>query len=368
MMQYMMRLLPRDQLPLSIVDNDRNMSRRKKILISIVALIVVLLLWQHKLIYYGIVQAKGQIHIITNTTPVSTLLADPQVPDSLKKKLRLVEAVKKFAVDSLGINPSENYTSVFDQQGKPIMWVVSVCYPYELKAKEWRFPIVGGFSYKGFFKHNMAVEEENIWKKEGLDTNIRTTGGWSTLGWFKDPILSNMLERSDGDLAELIIHELTHGTLFVKDSLQFNENLATFIGTKGAELFLAQYYSPSAPQLVNYLKENEDSERFTNHILNGALSLDSLYQSFTTNDSKAIKHEKKYAMISTIFKEIDTLSLHNKDRYLRYFKNFEANNTYFMSFLRYKEKQGTFEETLEKEFQGDLRAYLHHLKSIYPSL
>lgn len=344
------------------------MSRRKKIFLSILAFVLVLVLWQHKLIYYGLVQAKGQIHIITNTTPVTELLTNPNVSDSLKQKLKLVEAVKQYAVDSLGINPSENYTSVFDQQGKPIMWVVSVCYPYELKAKEWRFPIVGSFSYKGFFQYDMAVEEEAIWKAQGLDTNIRTTGGWSTLGWFKDPILSNMLERKDGDLAELIIHELTHGTLFVKDSLQFNENLASFIGTKGAELFLAQYYGPEAPQLINYLKDNEDSENFTNHILRGALQLDSLYQSFNESGKEASKAKSKNNMIDKIFKKIDTLSLHNKERYVSFYEDFEANNTYFMSFLRYKEKQGAFEETLQKQFNGDLKAYLSHLKGIYPSL
>ena len=65
-------------------------------------------------------------------------------------------------------------------------------------------------------------------KEEGLDTNIRTAGGWSTLGWFEDPILSNMLNDSEAGFAELLIHELTHGTLFVKDSVRFNENLATF--------------------------------------------------------------------------------------------------------------------------------------------
>jgi predicted aminopeptidase len=47
-----------------------------------------------------------------------------------------------------------------------------------------------------------------------------------------------MLERGEGDLANLIIHEMVHATIFVKDSIDFNENLATFIGDRGAEQFL----------------------------------------------------------------------------------------------------------------------------------
>lgn len=344
------------------------MSRRKKALLIILVFLLVILVWQHKLVYYGYVQAKGQLHIVTNTVEVAELLEDQNVADSIKSKLKLVEAVKTFAVNSLGINPTDNYSTYFDQKSKPILWVVSACNPFELKAREWRFPVVGSFSYKGFFKYDMAVEEELIWKREGYDTNIRVAGGWSTLGWFKDPILSNMLRRKEGDLTELIIHELTHGTLFVKDSLQFNENLATFIGTKGAEIFLATTYGPNAEELVTYLQDNQDSEKITAHILRGALCLDSLYQTFTESQPVAEKETAKKDLIRHIFNQIDTLTLHRKDDYIKYYENLDANNTYFMSFLRYKEKQGRFEETLENEFNGDLKSYLAHLKSIYPSL
>jgi predicted aminopeptidase len=32
-----------------------------------------------------------------------------------------------------------------------------------------------------------------------------------------------MLALSEGELAELIIHELTHSTIYLKDSVNFNE-------------------------------------------------------------------------------------------------------------------------------------------------
>ena len=323
--------------------------------------------WQRRLLYYAYVQAKGQLHVVTNTTEVDEILADPQTPDSTKFKLKLIQEVKRFAVDSLGINPTDNYTTVFDQKGKPILWVVTACPPFEMEAKEWSFPLIGSFSYKGFFRYNMAVEEEKKWKDQGLDTNIRTAGGWSTLGWFKDPVLSNMLGRKEGDLAELIIHELTHGTLFVKDSLQFNENLATFIGTKGAELFLSQKFGPNSVELTSYMQENEDSERFTDHILRGAVGLDSLYQTFGSMPDHT-RLEQKQTYIRKIFSKIDTLSLHRKDDYLKFYENYQANNTYFMSYLRYREKQGEFESTFRNEFNGNLKKYLLYLKSKYPSL
>ena len=93
----------------------------------------------------------------------------------------------------------------------------------------------------------MADKEMELLKEAGYDVGMRTVGGWSTLGWFKDPILSNMLNRSYGDLANLIIHELVHATIFVKDSVEFNENLASFIGDQGAKLFLKRKLSGYLP-------------------------------------------------------------------------------------------------------------------------
>src|SRR5690606_16862314 len=140
---------------------------------------------------------------------------------------------------------------------------------FALKPVEWKFPLLGSFPYKGFFEYDMALKEKAKLDGDSLDTNIGVVGGWSTLGWFKDPILSNMLLRSEGDLSDLIIHELTHGTLFVKDSVDFNENLATFIGKKGARRFLKQVFGVNSKEYIQYEEGSKDSERFTSHILRG---------------------------------------------------------------------------------------------------
>src|SRR5690606_11560390 len=140
----------------------------------------------------------------------------------------------------------------------------------------WKFPLLGSFPYKGFFDYNMALKEQEKLKEENFDTYIGVVGGWSTLGWFTDPILSNMLSRKEGELADLIVHELTHGTLFVKDSVEFNENLATFIGNKGAEIILKSKYGENSPEYTGYMQRREDNARFASHILRGSDRLDSL--------------------------------------------------------------------------------------------
>ena len=210
----------------------------KRISIGVAIGLVVLIAFNLDLLEYGIGQLRGQMTILAEARPIDEVLEDPTFPDSLKTKIHLIQEVRQFAVEELELVDSKNYTTIYDQKGRDVLWNVSACEPYELKPYKWSFPILGSFSYKGFFDLEKARQERGVLDSLGLDTNIRAVGAWSTLGWFQDPILSNMLYRKEGDLAELIIHELTHATIFVKDSLTFNENLASFIGTEGAKLFL----------------------------------------------------------------------------------------------------------------------------------
>ena len=177
------------------------MSLTQKIIYSILIILILLVVFNLDLITYGMSQAKGQIKILREARPIEEVLKDPTFPDSLKVNLQLVDEIKVFAFDSLGINYSNNYSSVYDQKGKELMFVVTACKPFKLEPKEWSFPLIGTFSYKGFFDLEKARALEIQLKEEGLDTNIRTASGWSTLGWFEDPILSNMLDDTEAGFA-----------------------------------------------------------------------------------------------------------------------------------------------------------------------
>ena len=193
--------------------------------------------FNYKLLKYGIQQLTGQYKIVSNSIPINEYASQNDIPDSIKFKLSLIAEAKEYAFENLALKYSENYSTIYDQQGKPLMWLLTASLPFKMVAREWSFPLVGAFSYKGFFNQKSAEKEFEELKLKGWDVLIREVGGWSTLGWFKDPVLSEMLNRSTGKLAELIIHELTHGTLYIKDSVEFNENLASFVGIKGTEQF-----------------------------------------------------------------------------------------------------------------------------------
>ena len=323
----------------------------------------------NEMVVYGIQQGYNQAKIIWNARPIDEVIADKNFPDSLKPKLRLIQEIRKFAFDSLGINYSGNYTTFFNQQGKTLVWVVTACEPYQFKAKEWWFPVLGNVPYKGFFDREKADGQAEELILQGYDVDIGRIGGWSTLGWFKDPILSNMLNNSEGELADLIIHELTHGTLYVKDSASFNENLASFIGHKGAVKFLQYRYGKNSKEDSTYMENRIDEKLFNEYILNGKQKLDSLYKNFTDTLSDVAKNKAKMNVIEKILKGLDSPSCYTIGRYKYYAqKALKSKNAFFMSFQRYDAKQDDIEKEFREKFNSDVKQYLQYLKSKYPSL
>ncbi len=340
----------------------------KRLVLVLLTLVAVSLFVFWDLIIYGARQGYGQLNIVWNARPVEEFMSDPDFPDSLKARLVFIDEVRKYAIDSLALKDTENYKTLYDQKGKEIMWVVMACEPFRLKPREWKFPIVGVVPYKGFFKEERAIALKEELEKEGLDVIIRNPGGWSTLGWFTDPILSKMLSRSEGDLANLIIHEMSHATIFVKDSIDFNENLATFIGDRGTEQFLIDRYGRESREYITYMEEDKDYLKFVDHMLRGAKHLDSLYSTMTDKQPLEQKKTLKETAIRNIINALDTLSLELTTHPSGRFRKKLPNNAYFMNFRQYQAKQDIFGDEWANRFNSDLRAYIEYLSGKYPFL
>lgn len=333
----------------------------------LIALMICCFIW-HQLVIYGISQGIGQISMIIQAKPVSEILENPTFPDSLKIKLRLIADVKQYTIDSLGLKPSKNYTTFYNQHQKPLLYTITACEPYSFKPKEWTFPLLGAVSYKGFFNKEKAKKEFYKLKEEGYDVDIYSPSGWSTLGWFKDPIQSNMLEKSDGTLINLIIHELSHGTLYVKNNVNFNENLANFIGDKGAELFLIYKFGSQSKAYQDYEQHKKDDKLFADYMLKSTERLDSLYHTFS-NEPDTLKKAKKRQLITSIVLGVNRLPLYKHKNYFRYsLQAFHEGNAFFMAFTRYDSQYELFEKEYTEKFSSNLRKYLDFLKKTYPSL
>ena len=267
----------------------------------------------------------------------------------------------------MGLNDSQSYTKLYDQEGKPVLWVLTAAKPFELEQYEWFFPFLGSLGYKGFFDLTKAEQEEEELEKRNFDTDLGAVNAWSTLGFFNDPVLSNMLERSSGSLARLIIHELTHGTLYAEGEDSFNENLATFVGDNGAIIFMKHRYGAGSTEVKQYLETLDDIEKYSEHMIRSTQRLDSLYSSFKEMSyTFEEKVDFKEAMILEVLRNSDTISFSEKKRYGHLLRDdFRPNNTYFMTFRRYREKQNEFQEEFESKFNNDFPKYFDYLREKY---
>jgi predicted aminopeptidase len=295
---------------------------------------------------------------------IEDVINDSLVNDQIRERLLFIEKIRTFAIDSLGLKGAKNYTSFYDQGGEPLLWVLTASEPYRLKAWEWNFPVVGRVSYKGFFDKERGLREEEELKSRGYDTDYGEVSAWSTLGWFKDPVLSGMLKRSDGLLAELLIHELTHSTVYFKSDVNFNENLASAIGETGAEKFLVNEFGPQSAQLQDYLEQKEDADRYSRYMVASAARLDSLYTAIGGLDD-SLKRRFKNELIEEIVGSIDTIGFNYPDKYRRLFRKSKPGNAYFLNFIRYDSQKEEMRKVLKESFGDDISLYIDHIRKKY---
>jgi len=160
---------------------------------------------------------------------------------------------------------------------------------------------------------------------------------------------------------------MVHATIFVKDSVNFNENLASFIGDRGAEAFLQFRFGDNSPEYMEFVNDDKDYTTFVNHILHGTSLLDSLYESIN-HESTIKKRVLKEAMIRRIVDTMDTLSLSPGKKPSRRFREKLPNNAYFMSFIHYQSEQSILLKEWQQSFDGNLKTYIIYLKENFPFL
>ncbi len=321
-----------------------------------------------KIVFYGIEQGIGQLKLVNNSVPIEKIMEDSLYADSVKNRLRFVAEVKQYAIDSLGLKKSKNYTTFYDQHGEPIVWIVFAAPKYKMEAYNWKYPVVGKLPYKGYFKKEKAENEASKMREKGFDVRVSTVSAWSTLGYFRDPILSNVLFRSKGELAELIIHELTHATLYVKGEAQFNENLATFIGVNGAKKFLISKYGKNSEEYFEYTGKLEDEEKLASYFLDATKKLDNLYNTFegiTDVQKDSLKNEK----INEIIISLQDISFFDKEIPSRFLaKKDLINNAFFAIYITYYMDLYQFEEQYKNEFNSNIKEYMLFITEKYKSV
>jgi predicted aminopeptidase len=204
-------------------------------------------------------QGYRQVGLLMDREPIATVIQDSHTSTTEKEKLEFTQQTLSYA-KSQGLTVDAAYQDYVRLKGDAVSYTVQAALPTEMTLKTWWFPIVGTVPYLGYFDQQDRDEEAKQLRDDGYEIHQGAVIAYSSLGWFADPVYSSMLKRSDVDLAHLYFHELTHRTLWVKDSVEFNENLAEFIAEQLAEDFFK--FLQRVPELGEYHQENADYALF----------------------------------------------------------------------------------------------------------
>lgn len=221
--------------------------------------------------------AKGQLTALCDAESVDEALKRPDLEPCDKDKIVYIQDVREFAETKLTLKPSDNYTTYLPGSKEPRYWVLTAAYKDRLEPITWTFPVVGTVSYKGFFDLEVAKKARDELAADGYDVYLRPALAYSTLGWFKDPITPQMLDLDAGLLADLIIHELTHGTVYAAGQTTYSEFFAQFVGRQGALEFLADRYGQDSAEVAAFRDRVADEQLFDGFMRDAAVRLRAMY-------------------------------------------------------------------------------------------
>jgi predicted aminopeptidase len=232
--------------------------------------------------YYGQAIA-GQCEILARRQPIPQLLADPKTPAPLQAKFRAILQIRQFASDQLKLPAGQSYLKYTDLHRPFAVWIVNVAPALSLNPKTWWFPIVGRASYRGYFHENSARLYAQKFANQGWDVYVDGVETYSTLGWFKDPILNTFINEPDSYLAGVIFHELAHQRLFVPGDTSFNEAFATAVASEGVRRWFLADSTPEAYE--RYLAGLAQEHQFVDIVMAARARLQALYDNPKLSDA-----------------------------------------------------------------------------------
>jgi predicted aminopeptidase len=334
--------------------------RRRWLLLALSLGLLVLVLMPGCKVGYLLRSGYYQAELMALRTPVDEVRASGRLDEQQLAKLDLVADVKAYGRE-IGLSATDNYETIsIDWERK--IWNVSGCDPLRFEPKTWWFPIVGRFPYLGYFKEEHARELERQLQDEGLDVYVRTAGAYSTLGWFKDPILPGMLAWDDYALADTVLHELAHATLWVPGSVKFNESYANFVGEVAATRYLQERRGTHDPTLLDAVQRQHDRVIYRELQHQLYQDLDALYQDETLTDAQKLAR-KEVLFGSELRARVEAAPLLQPERYLRAVDSGTWNNARMIQFKTYNSRADLFRVVLDDE-GGDLLAFIERIGAI----
>lgn len=226
----------------------------------------------------------GQSSLMAAARPIDDLLQNPELEPKLRQRLLTANKIRRFAVDELALPDNGTYQNYADLQRPYALWNVVATPELSMKPLQWCFPIAGCVSYRGYYSEAGAQAFAGEMRAAGNDVQIMGVPAYSTLGWYKDPVLSSFINYPDAEVARLMIHELAHQIVYVQGDTQFNESFATAVEEVGVDRWLARNGDEKARQ--SYMTAQQRKQQFIALLLQYRQKLVDNYASERTDAAK----------------------------------------------------------------------------------
>jgi len=250
---------------------------------------LLLLIWPFGYYFQAI---HGEFQLLAHRHSIDKLIANPRTSPDLKQQLMLVQQLRAFAKSELKLPVDGNYDKYVDIHRKYVVWDVQASPEFSVAPKVWRYPFVGSLAYRGYFSEKSARRYAESLARQGFDVYVDGVEAYSTLGWFKDPLLNTFIDESEPELAELLFHELAHKRVFASGDTDFNEAYATTVGQEGTRLWLRS--KRASELLTKYNAAIEHDRQFVHLVLSTRERLAKLYgDSVGKVPLEQLRHEKQ---------------------------------------------------------------------------
>jgi len=232
------------------------------------------------------------LSLLLRAEPVERLRYRPHLDESAAALFESSASIRAFAQQQLGLAADSNFSRYVRTDKDYLVTVVSAAGRFSFERYYWDYPLFGRAPYRGFFSAKQAQREAERLRQAGWDVMVRRVHAFSLLGVAGDPLYSFMSNYTTYRLASLIFHEQTHSTIWLRNQVQFNEELAVFVEHQGALLYLRARYGEDSSEYHTALAAREDRRRFREMIAGLRMDLEQLYRSHRERGEMLIEKER----------------------------------------------------------------------------
>ncbi len=289
----------------------------------------------------------GHFRIMHSRKSIEKILKTNQLSIESQKKLKLVLEIHEYAIRELSLPDNKSYTVYAEIEDQYPGWNVYCAPKLSIEPKTWCYPIAGCVVYHGYFKKEKAFEFAEKMKQEGYDVYVSPFTAYSTLGWYKDPILSTHLTYDSLRLAGLIIHELAHQKFYVSGDSQVSEGFAVTVERAGVLSWLRSLGRDD--QITEAIRKWDENDQIVKRLLKTRNELNAIYLS--TQNATSMLHKKDSIM-------------HELERDLFQGKK-ELNNAFFVPISTYHSLVPQFQSLLDScggnfpQFYSEMQSLLN---------